>query len=198
MAAITIQYDHNTGSIRSLRTGKTYRTGQAFDAAELAPTFRRRQAASSRSQGKRVAPKPTAIIGTISGALPAYAWGGGEQILPGAYRRSLSDGRAINLLLEHDSACCVASTADGTLKLWEDDRGGLRWRAEIPDTQLGWRAMNGVSGGRYRGFSHGGSHQTLEAGRYIVEFGLLEVSLHPSPKFHDASVSYEYCSISKS
>jgi len=59
-----------------------------------------------------------------------------EQILPGAFRRSLESNNVVSMLHNHDSASVLASTANGSLKLRETSRG-LEFEATPADTGLG-------------------------------------------------------------
>jgi HK97 family phage prohead protease len=58
-----------------------------------------------------------------------------ERIAPGAFRRSLARRSAdVRLYVNHNSDMVLASRRSGTLRLEEDDRG-LRFEADLPDTQ---------------------------------------------------------------
>lgn len=58
-----------------------------------------------------------------------------ESIAPGAFRKTLSETPDVRLLINHEGLP-VARTKNGTLKLEEDDRG-LRFEADLADTQEG-------------------------------------------------------------
>ena len=178
-----------TGEFRSDATRKIYPSLDALVKAEVEIS----DAPSRRTTTRRrtATPAQAKHLGWIYGHLPAYSWGGGKQIQPGAYQKALSDGREVRLLIEHDAAQLVLSTSKG-LELWEDDRGGLCWRARIRDTAKGRQALRGVSNKQYTGFSHGGTRQTVERERYITEFDLVEISLHSRPSFPAAAVSCDF------
>jgi len=56
-----------------------------------------------------------------------------EKIAPGAFRKTLSETPDVRLLINHEGLP-LARTKNGTLKL-EEDANGLRFEAELPDTQ---------------------------------------------------------------
>lgn len=56
-----------------------------------------------------------------------------EKIAPGAFRKTLSETPDVRLLINHEGLP-LARTKNGTLKL-EEDATGLRFEAELPDTQ---------------------------------------------------------------
>jgi len=58
-----------------------------------------------------------------------------ETIAPGAFRKTLSETPDVRMLVNHEGLP-VARTKNGTLKLEEDDKG-LRFEAELADTQEG-------------------------------------------------------------
>lgn len=58
-----------------------------------------------------------------------------ESIAPGAFRKTLSETPDVRLLINHEGLP-LARTKNGTLKLEEDDRG-LRFEADLADTQEG-------------------------------------------------------------
>ena len=56
-----------------------------------------------------------------------------ERIAPGAFRKTLTETPDVRLLVNHEGLP-LARTKNGTLKLYED-QVGLRFEAELPDTQ---------------------------------------------------------------
>lgn len=59
-----------------------------------------------------------------------------ECIAPGAFARSLSDGRDVLALADHDAGKVLARTRSGTLTLRETERG-LEYTIQLPETSVG-------------------------------------------------------------
>lgn len=59
-----------------------------------------------------------------------------ERIAPGAFARTLAEGRDVKLYYNHQTDMPLARTRSRTLKL-RSDRNGLAFDAELPDTTLG-------------------------------------------------------------
>lgn len=59
-----------------------------------------------------------------------------ERILPGALRSALAPGRDVRSTFDHQDSVLLGRTASGTLRLAEDKRG-LRYEVDLPDTQAG-------------------------------------------------------------
>lgn len=60
-----------------------------------------------------------------------------EIIAPGAFTRALERGDTIKLLYDHDSAAALASTANGTLEIREDEIGLHVWaRVDMADPDV--------------------------------------------------------------
>ncbi len=57
------------------------------------------------------------------GKLSVNMGGFREKVMPGAFTKTLKEKREILMLKNHDSSEIVATTANGTLRLWEDERG---------------------------------------------------------------------------
>lgn len=75
---------------------------------------------------------------------------------PGAYRAMLRDGRTVvDLLLNHDPAQRMGSTADGVLTLGED-LAGLMTLIDLSAAAYGGQVLDGIRNGRVRGFSYRG------------------------------------------
>ena len=78
-----------------------------------------------------------------------------EVIAPGAFAKSLADGRDILALADHDTRAVLGRTKSGTLALHEDSHG-LAFTLTLPDTQhgrdLAALAARGDLGGMSFGF----------------------------------------------
>jgi Escherichia/Staphylococcus phage prohead protease len=57
-----------------------------------------------------------------------------EEIKPGAFARAIREKQDVRGLMNHDANLVLGRTKNGTLKLKEDDFG-LRFEADLPDTQ---------------------------------------------------------------
>ena len=140
----------------------------------------RRIAAEYRAAGRRLEGHAAVF------AQPAKIGGFTETIAPGAFARSLADGRDILALVDHDAGRLLGRTASGTLRLAEDSRG-LAFSLDVPDTALGRdllvlaerRDLGGMS------FSFIAKRDTWPAAdrRMLHDVDLLEVSIvqaHPA------------------
>lgn len=83
----------------------------------------------------RADPKARQIAGIAAsyGVLSADLGGFRERIDPGAFTRSLGEGRNILAYYNHDSSYVLGSTRSGSLHLSSDSRG-LNFRVDLPDT----------------------------------------------------------------
>jgi HK97 family phage prohead protease len=102
-----------------------------------------------------------------------------ETIAPGAFTRTLSEGRDILALADHDPARVLGRTKSGTLEL-EETVHGLQFRLQLPDTSAGrdLRALaeRGDLGGVSFGFT--ATRDTWEGElRTLHEVELHEVSI---------------------
>ena len=55
-----------------------------------------------------------------------------EQIAPGAFRATIKNGD-VRALINHDPNLVIGRTKNGTLRLWEDDKG-LGYEVDLPET----------------------------------------------------------------
>jgi HK97 family phage prohead protease len=69
-----------------------------------------------------------------------------EKIVPGAFKKTLSDNADVRALLNHNPDKIFGRTKSGTLKLREDDTGLLS-EISVPDTTLGRDLMVSVKRG---------------------------------------------------
>ncbi len=77
-----------------------------------------------------------------------------EIIASGAFRETLAAGRDVLALLDHDPAKVLGRTRSGTLRLSED-RAGLAFSLDLPDTQAGRDALALAERGDLGGMSFG-------------------------------------------
>ncbi|MDZ4254267.1 MAG: HK97 family phage prohead protease [Sulfuritalea sp.] len=77
-----------------------------------------------------------------------------ELIAPGAFRASLTSGRDVLGLVDHDPSKVLARTRSGTLKVSEDS-AGLAFELSVPDTQAGRDALALAERGDLGGMSFG-------------------------------------------
>ena len=108
-----------------------------------------------------------------------------ERIMAGAFQRAIERNNDIKVLLNHDATRQLASTKEGTAKLYEDNIG-LRARVKITDPEVIEDAKNN----KLRGWSFGFSDIDVEEGktddgiatRYVKDLNLYEVSILNSKK----------------
>ena len=108
-----------------------------------------------------------------------------EVIAPGAFAKSLADGRDILALADHDTRAVLGRTRSGTLALHEDSHG-LAFTLTLPDTQhgrdLAELARRGDLGGMSFGFTaqdevwHGSRRELREVELHEVSV----VQAHPA------------------
>jgi HK97 family phage prohead protease len=112
-----------------------------------------------------------------------------ERFAPFAFTRWLSSGREIKALLEHDRELELASTADGSLTLWQD-HVGLAFVME-PHGEFAGRVISDIRTGRLQYMSVGGlafddyvyerDPLSGEIYRTILESSVREVSIVARP-----------------
>lgn len=110
-----------------------------------------------------------------------------EVILPGAFAASLSEGRDILALADHDPRQVLARTRSGTLRLSEDNHG-LAFDLDVPNTSHGQDVLALAERGDLGGMSFGfsipkGGERWEGARRELRNVNLLEVSVvsaHPA------------------
>lgn len=115
-----------------------------------------------------------------------------EVIAPGAFARTLAEGRDILALADHDETRVLGRTKSGTLELRETSKG-LEFRLQLPDTSIGndlrALAQRGDLGGVSFGFRAvkevwEGERRTLQ------DVELIEVSIVQSwPAYTDTTVA---------
>lgn len=98
-----------------------------------------------------------------------------EKILPNVFKRAIARAKNIDVLLDHNPDRKLASTADGTAKIFEDNVG-LRAIVEITDAEVVEKAR----AGKLRGWSFGfcdAEEQTRKADGGIIERTISELNL---------------------
>ena len=121
-----------------------------------------------------------------------------EKVMPGAFTASLSDGRNIIALADHDRRALLGSTASGTLKLTEDAHG-LAFELALPDTShardISVLVERGIVSGASFGFTvPEGGDTWLDRGdgsmlRELRSIELHEVTITPTPAYANTAVA---------
>lgn len=125
-------------------------------------------------------------------------------IEPGAFTRAIAC-LDVGACWDHDRSEPLASTADGTLRLWEGVRG-LFCRIHPRDCRAGYAALWNVRLGACRGMSF-----TIDPDRSVLTWSkhrgerlmivhdaeLVEVSLTPRPAFPQTSATYHRKEVSR-
>lgn len=141
---------------------------------------------------------PNRLVGyaAVFNSLSADLGGFKERIIPGAFKRSVSAGVDIRALVDHDAGKLLGRTANGTLRVSEDQIG-LRVEIDVPDTSYGRDTLAMVKRGDVRGMSfgfrvpEGGQRFTKEGGqtiRDLLDLNLKEVTVTSIPAYADTSV----------
>ena len=121
-----------------------------------------------------------------------------EVIRAGAFKHSLSDGRNIVALADHDRRSLLGSTASGTLQLHEDAHG-LAFELRLPPTTVARDIAALVEAGIVQGASFGftvppGGDTWLDRGdgsmlRELRNVELHEVTVTATPAYADTEVA---------
>ncbi|HEY0011564.1 MAG TPA: HK97 family phage prohead protease [Allosphingosinicella sp.] len=116
-----------------------------------------------------------------------------ERIRPGAFAKSLSEGRNVYALWSHDVAMPLGSTASGKLKLEEDERG---LRFELDTIRMTPAQLSALEDGDLRmsfGFSVReqlwAEHDDGTVERELIEVDLFEVSFVISPAYPETEAA---------
>ncbi len=125
---------------------------------------------------------------------PSVDMGFIESIRPGAFRDHLSDD--VRFLWNHDSNLPLGRTKNGSLRLWEDERG-LQFELTVPDTTWGRDALESVRSGIVDQMSFGfqtledfwGNTQDGKRTRELIRVRLIEVSAVTFPAYVDTAAA---------
>lgn len=99
-----------------------------------------------------------------------------EKILPNVFKRAIAKAKDIEVLLNHDDGRKLASTAEGTAKIYEDNVG-LRAIVEVSDPEV----IEKARAGKLRGWSFGFTEPTDEQATRsdgLIERTIKALSLH--------------------
>lgn len=119
-----------------------------------------------------------------------------EKISKGAFQRALNKGNTIDFLAEHDNKMLLATTANNSLELFEDEEG-LKMRAKISDTTYGRDIYTLMKDGVIRNMSFGfktvsDKWRKLPDGifeRTVDDLNLFEVSAVRNPAYPQSTIS---------
>ena len=118
-----------------------------------------------------------------------------EQIMPGAFKRTLTEDGDVRALLNHDANFVLGRGKSGTARLIEDSVG-LRVEIDLPDTTAGRDTRISVDRGDLDGMSF--AFATIEdawdysgdvAERSLKDVDLSDVSVVTYPAYPDTSVA---------
>ena len=119
-----------------------------------------------------------------------------EEIAPGAFAQSLSDGDDVRALFNHDTARVIGRRGAETLRL-EEDATGLRVEIDLPDTTTARDLVASIERGDIDGMSFGFRAREQEwieregenELRRLVDVELIEVSPVTFPAYADTSIA---------
>ncbi len=119
-----------------------------------------------------------------------------EIIAQGAFRNVLADGSNVVMIHNHNTDNLLSSTKSNTLEL-KEDKLGLHFRADLPNTQRGDEVYELVNSGVLSGMSFGfrAKNDVWETKngdeiRTILEVGeLIEISTTAFPAYPDTNIA---------
>lgn len=119
-----------------------------------------------------------------------------EEIAPGAFSQSLSEGDDVRALFNHDSGSVIGRRNAKTLRLVEDATG-LRCEIDLPDTSTARDLVANINAGNIDGMSFGFRAREQEwieredepELRRLVNVQLIEVSPVTFPAYADTSIA---------
>jgi uncharacterized protein len=118
-----------------------------------------------------------------------------EQVAPGAFRKTISE-RDVLALYNHDPNLLLGRSHAGTLRL-EEDKNGLAYEIDLPDTTVGRDLASLLERGDLRGSSFGfrtikDSWSETEAGyplRTLEQVALFDVGPVVNPAYPDTTAA---------
>lgn len=169
---------------------RSYETRELPAASTAAPRL------TSSSSSVDVVGKSFGGYAAVFNSLSQDLGGFRETIKPGAFQSALRNSPDVKFLVDHDRNRMLARTSARTVTITEDTKG-LRFRAAVPDTQLGRDVAYQVQRGDLSQCSFGfrvlkDSFSRLSTGvvRTITEFQRInDVSIVVDPAYESTSVS---------
>lgn len=134
-----------------------------------------------------------AIFDAPSEGLPGFT----EIVRPGAFSRSLQEGRDVIAVVHHDLRQVLGRLNARTLRLSEDEKG-LRFEIDLPDTSAGRDVGVSVARGDMRGASFaftvpdGGDKWAVEGDivtRELMDVDLHDITVTAVPVYQDTQVA---------
>ena len=127
-----------------------------------------------------------------------------EEIVPGAFTQSMTDGDDVRALYNHDSAQVIGRRSAKTLRL-EEDATGLRIEIDLPDTTSARDLIANITAGNIDGMSFGFRAREQEwieregqpELRRITNAELIEVSAVTFPAYPDTSIAQRSLELSR-
>ena len=164
------------------------------------PEFERRQIDAlgiSRMELRAVEGKMPTLAGyaAVFNSRTSFGWFD-EEVVPGAFSKSLSDGDDVRALFNHDSSLVIGRRSANTLRLSEDATG-LGIEIDLPDTTAARDLVANIESGNIDGMSFGfrareqewiekEGHPEL---RRLIDLELIEVSPVTFPAYSDTSIA---------
>jgi len=118
-----------------------------------------------------------------------------EQIAPGAFAKSISEGADVRALIDHEPGKVLGRTKAGTLRIAEDARG-LKVEIDLPDTQVARDLKESMTRGDISQMSFGFTtdvDEWDETGpvpvRTLKSVSLFDVSVVTFPAYPDTSAA---------
>jgi hypothetical protein len=138
------------------------------------------------------------IVGhaAVFNSLSLEMWGFRERIMPGAFKRVLSEGADVRALINHNPSTVLGRSKAGTLALREDGQGLLA-KIDPPDTTAAKDIIESISRGDVDGMSIGfrsvDERWIREGGanvRELLDVDLFDVSIATYPAYPATEVIF--------